>query len=400
MNQEKPIAPKRPLLRLALVRQRYNPYGGAERFVERALDTLVKSGAEVTLITRQWAGGAVQQGFRKVICDPKVSLFARWFGGRTAREKSFAAAVQSEMLRGRYDLVQSHERVPGCTIFRAGDGVHAAWLDHRARTQGSFEKTLQGFSSFHKYIVETEAAMFAHPKLKAVICNSQMVADEIVQYYQVPKKKLHVIYNGVDLDVFHPEKVAPFRAEQRAALEIPADAPVLLFVGSGFERKGVPQLLQAMAKMQHKDAHLLVIGEDRKAASMASLAKKLGLGKRTHFLGPRREIAPWYGTADAFVLPTLYDPCPNAALEALACGLPALLSTTCGAKEWLEEGKNGYVVDAVDLNAMAQKLDSLCELAQQPAAHLAARQAVSHLSLDAMGAQLLDLYVSLSLAQV
>ena len=101
-------------MKLAIVRQRYNPYGGAERFVERALLALAGQGADITLITRNWEG-APRADFHQVTCDPPYS---RLFGGRTARDRSFAAAVQAEMTRGAYDIVQSHERIPGCTVFR------------------------------------------------------------------------------------------------------------------------------------------------------------------------------------------------------------------------------------------------------------------------------------------
>jgi UDP-glucose:(heptosyl)LPS alpha-1,3-glucosyltransferase len=237
--------------------------------------------------------------------------------------------------------------------------------------------------------------MFADPALRRVICNSQMVADEIGRYYAVPADKLTVIYNGVDTAVFHPGLAEEFRAATRAAAGIPATAPVLLFVGSGFERKGVPQLLQAFAAAGRRDMHLVVVGADRRLRAMQALAQRLGLGGRVHFTGPLKDVRPWYGAADGFVLPTLYDPCPNAALEALACGLPILTSTTCGAREWVTAGENGWVVDALDGPGLAAGLDDLAALAGQAAPRQAARARVEALSLTAMADRLLALYRSL-----
>ena len=179
-------------LRLALIRQRYNPYGGAERFIERALGALVREGAEITLITRTWTG-APQEGFRQIICDPPYS---RLWGGRAARDRSFASSVQREMLAGDYDITQSHERIPGCMVFRAGDGVHAAWLDHRGRDQSVFARWATRLSPFHRFILKQEAAMLAAPELRSVICNSVMVREEMRRYYDVPEDKLVVIENG------------------------------------------------------------------------------------------------------------------------------------------------------------------------------------------------------------
>jgi len=381
-----------PAMKVAIIRQRYNPYGGAERFVERALSALVGQGAEVTLVTRNWEG-APAEGFRQITCDPPYS---RWLGGRAARDRSFARAAQGILAGGGFDITQSHERIPGCMIFRAGDGVHAAWLAHRSRIIGPLQRLAQRLSPYHRYVLGAEKAMFEHPALQAVICNSFMVADEVATYYGVDRSKLHVIYNGVDPAVFHPGLAAEFRAATRAASGISENVPLLLFVGSGFERKGVPQLLQAMARMTRAETRLAIVGADRKLKAMRALAKSLSLENRVIFTGPLKDVRPWYGAADGFVLPTHYDPCPNAALEAMACGLPIVTSTTCGAQEWVHPGQNGWVVDAVDVPELADRLDDLAALAGESRPRLAARAAVEALTLPEMSLRLLALYRALS----
>ena len=291
-------------MKIAIVRQRYNPYGGAERFVERALGALVQEGAEVTLITRSW-DGAPAAGFAQITCDPPYS---RLWGGRAARDASFARCAQQAMAEGGFDITQSHERIPGCRIFRAGDGVHAAWLEHRARARGGLTCWLDRLSGFHRYILAQERAMLTHPALARVICNSRLVAEEMQRYYGVPEEKLVLIENGVDLEHFHPRLAAAHRVELRGRLGIAAEAPLFLYVGGGFERKGVPRLLRAFAAMASQEVHLLVVGGDRSLKAMSRLADSLGIGERVVFTGPQKDVRPYYGAADAFVLPTLYDP--------------------------------------------------------------------------------------------
>ena len=379
-------------MKIAIIRQRYNPYGGAERFVERALGALAAEGAEVTLITRSW-DGAPREDFRQIICNP---LSTGWLAGRAGRDKAFSSCVQQAIAVEGFDLVQSHERVPGCSIFRAGDGVHAAWLAHRERFLPPWRRLAQRLSPYHRYVLAAEEAMFAHPALRAVICNSHMVAEEITQYYGVDRSKLHVIYNGVDTDDFHPRLAGLYRAAVRARLGLAETTPLLLYVGSGYERKGVPQLLRAFVQAAQSGAHLVVIGADRKLAATRRLADRLGITANTHFLGPVKDVRPFYGAADAFVLPSLYDPCPNAALEAMACGLPILTGQACGAREWVVEGKNGLVVDPLSGSELAKALDELISLALQPAAHALARQRVEVLDLTTMSSHLLKLYRQLS----
>ena len=115
-----PVVPDVPArLRVAIVRQRYNPYGGAERFIERTLPALERAGAEPTLIARRAEGWDAR---RVLAVDP-------FYLGSTWRDASFARAARAAWEAGGFDLVQSHERIPGCDIYRAGDGVHAEWLN-------------------------------------------------------------------------------------------------------------------------------------------------------------------------------------------------------------------------------------------------------------------------------
>lgn len=370
-------------MKLAVVRQAYTPFGGAERIVERSIEALRERGVDVTMIARNWQ---VETDYQSQRCAP-------FYVGRSWRDFGFARCVRRKLAAGGFDLVQSHERIPGCHIFRAGDGVHAAWLAYRAETLGPLGRLADQLTPYHRLILAQEGAMFAHPALRRVICNSRMVADELRQWYGLPWEKLVVIYNGVDTTRFHPGLADEHRIELRAELGIPDDRPLLLFVGNGFARKGVPALLAAASRMRRTDACIVVVGEDRRRAVLVRQVTERGLAPRVRFLGARRDVERLYGAADAFVLPSIYDPCPNAALEALACGLPALVGARSGAREWISVGANGYIVAPSDTDELARRLDDLCALG--PAARLAARKAVEHLTLDEMSNRLLDLYDAL-----
>ncbi len=374
-------------MKIAIARQKYTPYGGAERFVQRALDGLRAQGVEVTIIAREWSGDAAN--VLKV--DP-------FYLGRTWRDVGFAFQVQQIIAEGRFDIVQSHERIPGCHVFRAGDGVHATWLELRDRARGGLAKLLTNRSPWHSYVKQAEEQMFRHPNLRAVICNSAMVKEDIARRFHVAEDKLHVIHNGVDLERFHPGLRDEHRARVREELGIAADAPSIVFVGSGFERKGVFVLLRALALMARKDAQLLVVGKDRQLEKAQAQARKLGIESRVHFLGGREDVRPSYGAADLFCLPSLYDPRPNAALEAFACGLPVVTSTTSGAAELVTEGSNGSVCDALDHAVLAQRLDALCAPGAAAALGAAARATVSGLGTETMTDRLAALYRSLTAA--
>ena len=372
-------------MRLGIVRQRYTPFGGAERFVERALDALVARGVRVGVYTRAWPGHSDRR-IEPVICNPP-------YVGGVWRDASFARAVRRALARDRPDLVQTHERIEGCDVFRAGDGVHRAWLAERVRARGRGERLAIAVNPHHRYILEAEARVFGDPSLRAVICISRMVKDDVRAWFDVPETKLHVIYNAVDPREFGPG-VRRERAATRARLGLTARHVAFVLVGSGYARKGVPTALRALARLPD-EARLIVVGRDKNPAHYDRLAKRAGVRARVAFVGPQRDVRPYLGAADAFVLPTLYDPLGNAVLEALACGLPVATSTRCGAGELVVAHDAGFVSDAIDDTALAADMERLLEPTLRASMSVRAGEAVAALTPDAMATELLALYRSL-----
>jgi len=368
---------------VALIRQRYAHDGGAERFVSRALEALKSHNVRLTLVTREWRGG---EGFEVLTCNP-------FYIGRLWRDWSFARAVCRRLERESFDLVQSHERLSCCDVYRAGDGVHREWLRQRARTQGALGRLATALNPYHYYVKAAEKRLFGSARLKAVICNSKMVRDEILNHFGIAREKLHVIYSGVDTRVFHPD-LKRHRAAIRAQYAVPEDATLFLFVGSGFARKGVATLLEAMARLS-ADTYLLVVGHDKSLEKYRVRAQRLGLGRRARFADRQTDVKPFYGAADGLVLPTLYDPFPNVALEAMASGVPVITSSKCGAAELIRDGENGYVCDALDSSALVERMRQLADREKGERIGKAARDTVAGLHLETMSDKLLELYRSL-----
>jgi UDP-glucose:(heptosyl)LPS alpha-1,3-glucosyltransferase len=335
--------------------------------------------------TRRWPPTA-STAIEPVICNP-FYLGNRW------RDASFARAVKAALARDRPDLVQTHERIDGCDIFRAGDGVHRVWLEERLRAGGAFERLSIAANSYHRYILDAEARVFADPGLKAVICISQMVQDDVRAHFAIADEKLHVIYNAVDPAEFGPQ-VREARAATRRRLGLDDRHVAFLLLGSGYARKGVPAALQALARLPAA-ARLVVVGRDKHPARYRHLARRAGVADRVVFAGPQADPRPWYGAADAFVLPTMYDPLSNAVLEALACGLPVVTSIRCGAGERVRAFGAGTTCAAGDIAAIAAGMRELLDAATRADRSDRARAAVAELTPAAMSARLIALYHSL-----
>jgi len=368
------------------VRQRYNPHGGAERFIERALPALERAGAELTLIARDAEGWDAK---RVLAVDP-------FYIGSAWRDASFARAARSAWEAGGFDLVQSHERIAGCDIYRAGDGVHAEWLDIRRAAGGVTERLGIELNPHHRYVCAAERRMFLDPALRAVVCNSAMVRGEIERRFVVASQKLHVIYNGVDLEYFHPRHRAELRAAARAELGAGAKDFLFLFVGSGFWRKGLDAAIAALAASGDVSFRLAVAGRDRDTERYAAQAAAAGVGGQLHLLGGRDDVRRLYAAADCFLLPTRYDPFPNTALEALAMGLPAIVGRRCGAAEILRPGENGWVCDPSDVAGLAGAMREAAQVSGDNRVQGAARAAAGPYGIDQMAAKLTELYAALA----
>ncbi|MDF7679629.1 glycosyltransferase family 4 protein [Enterobacteriaceae bacterium ESL0689] len=369
--------------RLALVRQKYRPDGGAERFVSRALEALDSSNLELNVITRQWQG-PIKPDWHIHRCNPR-----KW--GRISRERGFADAARQLWQRQHFDLVQSHERIAGCDLYRAGDGVHRRWLQQRARILPGWKRCLLFADRYHRYVMQAEREMYQDAHLRGVICNAEMIKQEIIADFALPADKIHVIYNAVDHQHFQPPDEETLAA-LRQQWQLPRQATCLIYVGSGFERKGLAAAIRAIAPT---DCYLLVVGKDKDQRRYQQLAHSLNCGQRVRFFGMQSETLPFYQMADGLLLPTLYDPFPNVILEAMACGLPVITTTGCGGAEFIVEGHNGFVCDALDIPALQQAVSALPRRALDSAEGRHARARIMTCTDAHLSAQLLALYQNL-----
>jgi UDP-glucose:(heptosyl)LPS alpha-1,3-glucosyltransferase len=282
-----------------------------------------------------------------------------------------------------FDIVQSHERVAGATIFRAGDGVHASWLERWLPTLPAWRRALVRASPYHRATLMRERRMFEDPRLRAVIANSDFVAQDVIRHFPRVAPRVRVIRNGVDGARFHPGLRQEHRAAARRALGIAETARLILFLGSGFERKGLPTALRTLASLPD-DVHLLVVGRDRNVSRFQGLASTLGIRQRTHWMGTVEDPRPFLGASDIAILPSLYDPMPNSVLESMACGLPVIASTFTGAIDLIRPRENGALAHPSDQIAWNREAAWMLDPANTARLGLAARNSVEPLTMEAM----------------
>ena len=330
-------------MRLGLMRLKYDQAGGAERTLALLAQGLLERGHQVCVVTASWQG------------TPPEGLTLREVTTRHRRGykrvREFALAGIEAMRAWRPHSFLALERVPGAPLIRAGDGCHAAWLERRAPYEGAFKCLSFGLNPQHRAFLDLERRAFTSPALVKVIANSRLVADELQRFYGLGPQRVEVIYNGVDKERLAPARQPGAREAARAELDLDPGRPLLLFLGSGFERKGLAFALRALPRLP--EAFLWVAGKDR-AAPYQAQARRLGVAGRVSFLGRRSDVPRLLAACDALLLPTIYDPCANACLEALAAGRPVVTTRANGAAELVEPGVSGALVaEPADQEALA-----------------------------------------------
>jgi UDP-glucose:(heptosyl)LPS alpha-1,3-glucosyltransferase len=189
------------------------------------------------------------------------------------------------------------------------------------------------------------------------VANSPMVAKELVDWYQVPKERIVLIENGIDTSIFQPSPPSE-KLQAKKLLGLDQNLPTVLFVGSGFDRKGAFQLVEAMLSLPQ--FQLIVVGHDKKINQLRRLVSKLGLTNRVSIVGPQKNVRPYLVASDVFCLPSMYDSLPNALLEAICCGLPCVISQDVGISEKIKEAKAG-LISSRNPNDIAEKIRAVCD---------------------------------------
>jgi len=338
-------------MKVALVRHRYSPHGGAERYMDTLSAALSDAGAEVRILCASWDGSSAGKVGVERISVPSKPVPLRLL--------LFARAVREWAANHPDWLLFSLERVPGAEVYRAGDGVHAEWL-LRKRSLRPGTWPLDCLRPLNLAYLHLERAMFGSPALRLVIANSNRGREEIVRRFGLPAEKIRVVRNGIDIARFPLDRKVDARKRFRTRFGIPEAETVFLFVGSGFARKGVGTIARAARLLAERGCdgyRVVLVGKGDPSPYVRSAGPGSG---RLLFTGPVAGADDLFLGADAFLFPTVYEPFSNACLEAMAAGLPVVTTAVNGASEVLREGESGFLLeDPLDASALADRVQKL-----------------------------------------
>jgi UDP-glucose:(heptosyl)LPS alpha-1,3-glucosyltransferase len=375
-------------MKIALLRQRVTAPGGAEATLINLARGLAAAGHEVAVYGTDPAAAV------RNLLGPGVDYVpVPVLGGKTGRVLTYALNVRKLLRQTPGRLVFSLERTIYQHVYRAGDGCHREWLKRRRPYLTPAARLAQDYSPFHRLLLGLEQRLFTDPHLLRVIANSLQVQREIESHYGLDPAKIRVIYNGLDHQRFRPLEV-PGTMALKNKLGLEENSRVVLFVGSGFARKGLAFLLEAFGGLKDQSSFLWIVGKGP-IKSYLQLARRLGVAARVKFWGPQADTAPFYQAAAVLALPTIYDPCSNVVLEGLSCGCPVVTTAANGASEFITPGANGAVLARPhDVPGLVQALDEYLERGRDPKVRQAAQQAVAHLSWEQTVARTIEVLMA------
>lgn len=309
--------------------------GGTEADLRRMASGLVARGHALTVFCAKTRGAPPDVAVHRV---PIVR------GGRVLRLLSFALLAPRVVAREPWDVVVGFGRTLRQDVVRVGGGTHRSYLA-RMEADG-FRRGPRG--PYHRAILGLERRMFAPGAYRRVLTVSALAADEVARDYGVPRARLAVVYNGVDLARFDPAARDRLGPPLRAALGIAPGRRVCAAVGSGFVRKGFDLLLDLWRTDAPPDTVLLLVGDDERLARWRRLAAAPDLAGRVVVTGPRPDVEAVYALADVVCVPSRQEAFGNVVLEACAAGVPVVTTRRAGAAELLDGPLATLVLAAPD----------------------------------------------------
>ena len=191
-----------------------------------------------------------------------------------------------------------------------------------------------------------------------LVVYSRKTAREVEQFYG-RDDDIPVLYLGLDHSVFNTTIRAALRGRARQELKLAQDRFTLILVGNDWRNKGVPALLDALVYLRDLPVGLLIVSREDQSSCWRLVTEKR-LEDRMLFLPPRKDIEFYYAAADAYVGPSLKESYGIAPAEAMACGLPVIVSAAAGVFEIVTNDVDGMVLDdptdAIKLAAMIRRL--------------------------------------------
>lgn len=385
-------------MRVAITHTRYTARGGVERYIWDLVKRLLDAGHEVHVFAHFWDKQVDPRAHLHKVPNP-------WKQIRFMKVWSFDRWLTRHVRRADFDVVHGFSKSSVHDIYTDGSGC---LLDYQAysideREGSDLSRKMRRASLHQKQVLAIEERRFTRGNFGKIVAMSELAARQIRARYGLTDDEVLTIYNGIDIERFHPRVREEYGRNYRERIAASQECFVAMCVGNDYKRKGVPALIEAAKLIQDRGGlpggrplRVAVVGKERHKveAELTDVCRAYGLYDRVKFYGPQHLVERWHAMADLFVLPSRFDAFGNVVLEAMATGVPVLVSAKAGAAEVLRDGDNGFVLQ--DPDDAATIADRVMRLAGDEPERLrmgqAARATAEAYSWDQHFARMLALY--------
>ncbi len=315
-------------MRLALVYHQLVPAGGLENYLIEFARRLAAAGHELTFVTSRITNEVAAK------LSGEVKMLPRARGSALLRMWRFDRDAGRAVAGLEADAVLGFGRTVRQDVHRAGGGCHALY----SRLLPFWKR----YGPKNLLELRLERRLYTVGQTPWFVTNSDQVTAQLREVYGVAADRFRTIHTAVEGGLFHPaEDRVALRQAVRAQMKTAADEPVFLFVSLSHRRKGLGALLEALARVDK--GVLWVVGKPLGRVWLEQV-RRLRLGHRLRIVPATNQLVRLYQAADWFAHPTRYDACANTVLQAMACGLPGLISIRDGAVDHVREGENGLLL--------------------------------------------------------
>jgi UDP-glucose:(heptosyl)LPS alpha-1,3-glucosyltransferase len=366
--------------------------GGCETYIVSLARRLAADGHELHLYACEWDAAALPRNIH-------YHLLPWPRGPRFLRPWQFGRSVAQALRDSRHDASIGFDKLRGPDILYPQGGLHAASAHHNVRKyRHPAVCFLAGVGKFfdlaHWSFSLLERRAYGGRDRPLIIAISAMVARHFQQYHGIDAAGLRVIPCAIDAGRFDETDRPRRRMESRRQWGIGPEDTVALFIAMNYRLKGLDPLLRAVRRLPDDAPFRLLVVGDPHTAAYERRARRLGIGERVRFVGPRRDIQQCYFAADFLVHPTFYDSFSLVVLEAMALGLPVITTRHSGASELLSPPRQGYVIsDPHDADQLAWCMGQFLDPARRAACARGARQTAASWTFEDHYRKILDVFV-------
>ena len=307
---------------------KFFPHGGSARDLVKIAARCLERGHQVRIYALEWEGPDLP-GVERVVLPTR--------GVRShVRQRRFSGRVANHVAAHPVDLVVGMNKMPGLDVYYAA----ASCFDDKARTHRPWVYRL---TSRYRHYAEFERTVFAPDSRTRILTISPGQRVVFRAVYRTPIYRFHSLPPGIERD--RGEVTVDAGRVLRSEFDIADTDILLLFVGSGFVKKGLDRVLEGVAALPspvRNRVRLFVVGDD-KVERFQRLARRLGVAARVRFVGGRDDVAAWLQAANALALPAYDEAAGMVILEAAVAGVPVLATANCGYATFIQEAKAGIV---------------------------------------------------------